>query len=216
MKKIYLLAVLLLCGCKSVGLSDLNVAYEPVENPINKITPMVSVDNVENAYQRWKGMGVTKSAPPYGAFEDANNISSKNFRADDVINVFRNEIKENISSQSGTPKGKIYLSIEERRASGSFWGVLSALGAKIPVLLGMPSNKVTENLSIKVEIINNAGDSVKTYRQSVENSEYIAMYYGYGSKNAYRKVALENMKEALSLVREQIAADAKAINSKLK
>ena len=71
------------------------------------------------------------------------------------------------------------------------------------------------SLEVEVEILNNKKELIKHYKVNVDNSEAVAMYYGYHQKHVYRKLAADNIKQAMEQIRLQINNDAEEILKKL-
>lgn len=83
-------------------------------------------------------------------------------------------------------------------------------------LLGFPYDKLSQSLEVEVEIHNNNKELVKRYVENVMDIQYVAMYWGYSENSVWRKVAADNIKQALQKIRDRINRDAAEIKKKLK
>lgn len=92
----------------------------------------------------------------------------------------------------------------------------SALSLFTINVLGFPANEITQFLEVQVEIWNNKKELIAKYTENVVNSDFIAMYWGYNETNIWRKVAADNIKQALEKIRYKINEDALTIKKKLK
>ena len=81
--------------------------------------------------------------------------------------------------------------------------------------MGVPQNKITQTLEVEVSILDTDKNLIKRYVQIVNNTDYIAMWWGYDDNDVYRKLAAANIKQALADIRSQIGQDALQIRSQL-
>lgn len=192
MKK-YLFVLLLLASCRSIGYNDVNADTAPNLNLLPALTPQVSEHNLKNVYGR------------------------KDLRVNDAEQIFTKEIKNNITSPYGEKKGTITLTLNYHGDnSTSFYHYTSAFTLGLLNLVGYPADEADESLEIEVDILNKKQEIVKRYTALAQNKAYRAMYYGYKDiKTARRKVAAENMKQTMAIVRQKINADADEIKKLL-
>ncbi len=224
--KRYFLLILMLSACQSINYQDVNPMISPNANKLPAMEPMVDMYNLEAVYT---GGGYTGTADNYGIgyvndrwgnwvqTTSASGTQYKDARVNDVINIFNKEVKENITDPYGEKKGYISLKLGYRGKDGSiFYPLVSALSLWSVNLLGFPAKEAKQSLEVEVEIWNKKKEIVRRYTANALNVEYIAMYWGYDEAEVYRKVAADNIKQALEQIRKQINNDAEEIKLKLK
>ena len=213
MKKIVLLLLVFMCGCRSIGATDVIVAQNHNPNQLVKLDAMISKSNLENVYRTWKGDRHNYGIP--GDYVKAASMGHEKHIIAETVSIFEQEVN-NIVSQSGESKGELRLTVGPRSTRANIpLRIFTIVGLKIPCLFGVPSNVLTDELTVRVDVVNKAGKMVETYETTVRSSEAQAMYWGYSGRNTYRKIAIENIKKAMEEIREEINADAKKINAKL-
>lgn len=225
MKK-YILLVLLLSACQSINYQDVNPTINPNQNKLPAMESMIDMYNLEAVYTGGgyagtaNNLGVGYANRGWGNWVQTTAISGtqyKDARVNDVINIFNKEVKENITNPYGEKKGYISLKLgyrgEDRQPLLAFISIIS-LGTIN--LLGFPADIKEQSLEVEVEIWNNKKEIIKRYTANALDSEFLAVYYGYNELTIHRKLAAENIKQALEQIRRQINDDAEEINKKLK
>ena len=226
MKKIFLLCTVALCACKSIEYQDVNPPIKPNDNLLPALESVVDVSNIESVYTSGSYAGMannfgTAYAPSnnWGNWMQTTTLNAtmyKDVRVNDVINVFNKEVKENITSPYGAKKGYITLKLGYRGVDRSWWYTLPSLLTLGTInLLGFPGDKISQSLEVEVEIWNNKKELVKRYTENVYNYDYVAMYWGYSDLSIRRKVAADNIKQALENIRLKINNDAPQIKKQL-
>lgn len=195
MKRFYFIAasLALLASCRSIGYEDLNPQIQPNTN----LLPVLEVK------------------PDYKSIRAVYN-QKKDDRVADALSIFNKEVRENIMEQTGDKKGNITMRINYEEEDSCKVCVISSFLLGLPNLIGIPGNYFKQTLEIEVLVQNTHKDVIKRYTESVSDTEYVAMYWGYNVDDAERKVAAENMKNALANIRHRINNDAPEIRSKLK
>lgn len=204
MNKLYLCvaATILLAACKSVGYNDLT----PSKQPNNNLLPVLEIKTDTSIYPRLLDIGKKKK------------VVDK--RGNDAKNIFHKEVQQNIIETTGANKGSISLRLNyENTVNNSAYsavGTVSLLALGVPLLLGVPFGAKTQDLEVEVQILNKHKDVIRTYTEKVSDTEYKAAWWGYDSQSIYRKLAAENLKQALAEIRRQINNDAVQIRTELK
>lgn len=224
MKKLFLV-VLFLCSCKSIVYEDVNPVIQPNTNLLPAMDSIVDINNLESTYSSGSYSAFANNVGAgYGANNFAgwlqttaiNGTNHKDARVNDVINIFNKEVKENITNPYGKKKGYIVLRLGYRANEYAGEYLLpSLLTLGIINFTGFPAGKVTQSLEVEVEILNKNKELIKRYTETVYNSNYIAMYWGYNEVSIHRKNAADNMKQALEKIRLKIDSDANEISKKL-
>ena len=226
MKK-YLLLLLLLASCKSITYQDVNPTINPNSNLLPALDSLVDVSNLEATYSSGSYTGQANS---FGTGYVNNNGWGGNFqttaisgsyykdaRVNDIINMFDKEIKENISTPYGEKKGYITLKLGYRGSERSFiLPFVSLLSLWTLNFIGFPYDELSESLEIEVQIMNNKREVIRRYVENVQNENFVAMYWGYNEITINRKVAADNIKQALENIRRRINTEAEEIKKSLK
>lgn len=226
MKKLTLFLCVFICSCKSITYSDVNPTISPNTNLLPALEALIDISNLESTYTSGSYVGTANN---FGTGYGANNLGIwssttvmngthyKDARVNDIIYIFNKEVKENITSLYGEKKGYISLKLGYKGIDGStllFFPTILTLGTIN--FLGFPADKISQSLEVEVEIWNNNREVIKRYVENVVDSEYVAMYWGYDINNVYRKVAADNIKQALEKIRIKIGNDATEIKNNLK
>ena len=82
-------------------------------------------------------------------------------------------------------------------------------------LVGVPSFKTTVELDISTEIIDANDVTIGIYNGSAKESAFIALYYGYSSKEAHQKSLYESIEICLDQINEAILRDYDRIKGSL-
>lgn len=204
MNKLYVCAAVtaLLAACKGVGYNDLMPAARPNTN----LLPVLEIRTDTTIYPRLLDIGEKKK------------VVDK--RGNDAKNIFHKEVQQNIIEATGKKKGYISMRLNyENTVNNSAYsvvGTVSLLALGVPLLLGVPFGAKTQDLEVEVQILNRHKDVIRTYTEKVSDTEYKAAWWGYDSQSIYRKLAAENLKNALDNIRYKINNDAPEIRAGLK
>lgn len=194
MKKYLLTAVvILLSACRSVGYNDLTPPIQPNTN----LLPVLEV------------------RPDYTSVRAVYNEKGDD-RVADALSIFNKEVRENIMEQTGDKKGNITMRINSGETKHNKFYPYTVCLLYIPTILGVPFDNAEQTLEVEVLVQNTHRDVIKRYTETVSDTEYAAMYWGYKEDDVERKVAAENMKNAMANIRRQINNDAPEIRTKLK
>ncbi len=226
MKKIILIILVLTCSCKSITYQDVNPTIQPNNNRLPALESVVDINNLESTYSVGSYYGIANNfGTGYGnnnwtgwvQTTTINGTQYKDTRVNDVINIFNKEVKENISNPYGEKKGYITLKLGYRDNESSILYLLPSMLTFCTInILGFPADKRSQSLEVEVEIWNSKKELIKRYVENVYNYNYIAMYWGYDENTIDRKIAADNIKQALEKIRLKINNDAKEIQKKLK
>ncbi len=223
MKKCVVLGVFLMCSCKSITYQDVNPEIKPNENLLPALESVVDLRNLEATYTAGTYIGMANNVGTgFGGSgwlqtTSMSGTAFRDVRVNDVINIFNKEVKENITQPYGEKKGYITVKLGYRGVDKNPFYELTSLFTLWSVnFLGFPCGRQTQSLEVEVEIWNKQKEMVSRYVENVQDSEYCAMYWGYGGPNLGRKLAADNIKQALKKIRYRINIDAPQIKKKLK
>lgn len=225
MKKYLLLLSLILASCKSISYGDVNPVIAKNNILLPPLESVTDIYNLESTYSAGGfsavsdnigGMGGGNNFGGWMQTTDTSGINYKDSRVNDAINIFEKEVVENITNPYGEKKGYIVLKLGYIEEDNSFiYPAVSLCTLYTINLFGFPQNKISQLLEVEVDILDNNKNLVKRYVETVNNSDYVAMWWGYDESTIYRKIAADNIKEALSKIRIKIGQDALEIRSKL-
>ncbi|MBQ9270694.1 MAG: hypothetical protein IJ218_00290 [Alphaproteobacteria bacterium] len=184
--------LLFLSSCRLLSYDDLNPAIQPNSH----LLPILEIK------------------PDYRSIRAVYNVR-KDIRIADAVNIFSKEVRENIMEQTGKTKGTITMRINYGETKRNKLYAASKKLMFIPTILGMPFDNAEQVLEIEVLVQNKQNDIIKRYVERVENEEYAALYWGYNKEDVQRKVAAENMKNAMAKIRQKINDEAPQIRAKL-
>ena len=206
MKKLLLSFVLFLSACTLP--ITYNDTHQPKNQNANLLPAMHTKVNTSNLKATFTDLSQDTKKPK----RDYRDVM-----VDDAVNIFEREVEQNITTGEGDKKGRIafriqYVDLDNsapfRMASLCTLGLLN--------IAGFPADKFTQTMEVEVEVMNAKGGVIKRYTQTVQDSEYMAFYWGYNRQNVIRKVSAENIKQALRLISAQINNDAEYIKSQLR
>ena len=226
MKK-YLLLILFLTSCKSITYQDVNPSINPNNNLLPALETLVDINNLESTYSSGSYVGQANNFGTgysgnngWGSWLQTTSLSGtqyKDSRVNDIINMFDKEVKENITTPYGEKKGYSSLKLGYRGSEDSFiYPLTSTLSLFTLNLVGFPWTELEESLEVEVQIMNNKKEIISRYTENVFSSNYVAMWWGYDENVVYRKVAADNIKQALERIRNKINTEASILNKKLK
>ncbi len=210
MKKISLLLLMVLYGCKSVTYQDLNPVIQPNENRL----PAMHIEFDENSLNAAYPVRTVSEYNDEGYKIDSRRVVDD--RVGDVRNIFEEEVKENITNPYGAKKGYLKLKLGYYNNDYSQWYIVPSIFTVFTVnLAGFPVASSQQTLEVVVEVQDNNREVIRRYREMVSNEAYVAMYWGYSQDDVIRKVGADNIKQALEKIRYRINADAPEIKKKL-
>lgn len=222
MKKYILICVLVISACKNITYQDVNPEIFPNKNLLPAMESIVDLNNLEATYTvgHYNGnannIGTGLGNNSWMQTTAISGTTYKDARVNDVINIFEKEIKENITSPYGRKQGYIVLRLGYRGVDTStIYPLISLFTIGAINFLGFPANEVTQSLEVEVEIWNKKKELIKRYLVNVKDTEYQAMYWGYHNLMIGRKLAADNIKQALEKIRKQINEDAIQIKKEL-
>ena len=226
MKKFIILCCILICSCRSIKYQDVNPIISPNRNLLPALETLIDINNLEATYTSGSYVGTANNfgsgygANHWGGWSSTATMKGtyyKDARVNDIIYIFNKEVKENIISMYGVKRGYIVLKLGYREADfSSLYRLSSILTLGTINFLGFPADKISQSLEVEVEIWNNNREVIKRYVEHVVDSEYVAMYWGYNTNAATRKVAADNIKQALEKIRIKIGQDATEIKNRLR
>lgn len=89
----------------------------------------------------------------------------------------------------------------------SLLSILSILSVGTINLAGIPAGKYEVEVDLTMEVLDNKQKMLATYNGKGSASAWIAMYYGYGEKEAKEKGLYESIEMALNAVNEKVIKD---------
>ncbi len=222
MKKYILICVLVMSACKSITYQDVNPQIQPNSNLLPAMESVIDMNNLEATYTvgsyngNANNIGTGIGSTSWMQTTAVSGTTYKDARVNDVINIFEKEIKENITSPYGEKKGFIVLKLGYRGVETStLYPLVSLFTLGTINFLGFPANEVSQSLEVEIEIWNKKKELIKRYVVNVTDTEYQAMYWGYHNLMIGRKLAADNIKQALEKIRFQINEDAQQIKREL-
>ena len=220
---IFIIGIIALAtSCASIHHHELRVAKK--NDPLLlALEPRIDLNSFETAFSMGSSKGTSTSYASSLTGTSAIGLSSYNAtmhkdpRVQDAITLFDRDVKDNLTDPYGEKKGYVLCKIAFGSSddSGYGWAALSGLTLLIPNFFGMPFWSHTTTLDVEVEIYDLKEKLLGKYNSHCTNQAWVAMYYGYTSKDAARKSGMEAFKCALSGVKEKISKDTKRINGEL-
>lgn len=228
------LSYFLLVACKSLSYNDLNPMPNPNSNLLPALEPIVDISNLETVYSSG---GISGYSNSYGygnshIYGTGNNLYGssgrmqssymnmyvyKDARVEDAVNIFTQEVKDNITNPYGKKKGYIVMKLLNRGVNNcGFCRFVSGFSLFTINLLGVPVDSVAQSLDVEVEIYNNNKELIWRKKAHAYAHEYIAIGYGYSGNTIYRKLAADNLKQALILIKMDINSEADKIKKSLR
>ncbi len=222
MKKYILIGMLFFTACKSITYQDVNPEISPNKNLLPALESIVDMNNLEATYTvgsynaTANNIGTGFGGNSWAQTTYMNGTAYKDIRIKDVINVFDKEIKENITTPYGSKKGYIVLKLGYRGVDGSIIYPLVSLATLMTInCLGFPAGEISQSLEVEVEIWNKNKELIRRYVENVRDTEYVAMYWGYHNATIGRKLAADNIKQAMKNIRQKINRDVPYIKAQL-
>lgn len=220
-KFLLVLSYFLLVACKSLSYNDLNPIPNPNSNLLPALEPIVDINNLETVYSRGGISGYSNSYNygNSGRMQSSymNMYAYKDARVEDAVNIFTQEVKDNITDPYGKKKGYIVMKLSNRGIDTcGFCRFVSGFSLFTINLIGVPADSVAQSLDVEVEIYNNNKELIWRKKAHAYAHEYIAIGYGYSGNTIYRKLAADNLKQALTLIKMDIDSEADKIKKSLK
>ncbi len=182
----------LLIECRSID-SNILLHKETVDRSIKPMKVIVNYDSIAE----------TIGASP--------NLWSDNRGIKDIATVIKNHMSFD------TEGGNYYLSIMIRKGesnSNPAYAIITGLTVFSISFLGWPLISDTVTIVLSAAIMNPDGRIIKTYEAKGKDTEYAAMYWGYGNPSyvaTYKALTL-----ACKDLREQLKQDSVNINKLIK
>lgn len=192
-----MLMALSLSACHSINLAE----FTKVESEgTTKLPHLEAVfeDITRTSGSQWTcGHSTVKSRSPYAK-------------------IFYREVEKNISDLNEKRVGYIALNYSNRQiGSGNGWTFFSIIPPVVFNLFGMPASSATYETEMEVRILNNECKPVKIYHSTAENTDYLAMWWGYGSPDYKTAASLGSYIKALDQIKADIISDSSQIKDAL-
>ncbi|MBO7244808.1 MAG: hypothetical protein J6V53_05970 [Alphaproteobacteria bacterium] len=225
MKKILLLSTLfLLTNCKNITHQDYILDVNN-QTKLPALEAVIDTTNLENVFSLG---GFVANANNMGAagrngWVQASAMAGTSFRdprMQDTMTLFDDFVKNKVTNPYGEKKGYMVLNIGYRNAIDHYENIATAWLSIISLgtlnLLGFPFGVDEDEMKISVEILNSKKELVKRYTSVQSDTEWAAAYWGYNVPKISRKITIENVKNALEDIGNQISNDVYEINKRLK
>lgn len=197
-KSLVLLTTLGLTACHSLNMRALTKVEEGSSLQLPQLEAVYESRVAQAGSARQCNSSVVKSNSPYAR-------------------IFYREVEKNISDYYTPKAGYIKLNyVSTQTGSGNGWTFFSIIPPFVLNLLGMPMSSATYETEMEVRILDNGCNPVKIYRETAEETEYMAMWWGYGSPDYKTKASLSSYKVAFEKIKQKIAKDRDLIESRLK
>lgn len=197
-KSLVLLTTLGLTACHSLNMRTLTKVEEGSSLQLPQLEAVYESRVAQAGSARQCNSSVVKSNSPYAR-------------------IFYREVEKNISDYYTPKAGYIKLNyVSTQTGSGNGWTFFSIIPPFVLNLFGMPMSSATYETEMEVRILDNDCNPVKIYRETAEETEYMAMWWGYGSPDYKTKASLSSYKVAFEKIKQKIAKDRDLIESRLK
>lgn len=196
-KSLVLLTTLGLTACHSLNMRTLTKVEEGSSLQLPQLEAVYESRVAQAGSARQCNSSVVKSNSPYAR-------------------IFYREVEKNISDYYTPKAGYIKLNyVSTQTGSGNGWTFFSIIPPFVLNLFGMPMSSATYETEMEVRILDNDCNPVKIYRETAEETEYMAMWWGYGSPDYKTKASLSSYKVAFEKIKQKIAKDRDLIESRL-
>lgn len=196
-KSLVLLTTLGLTACHSINMRALTKVEEGSSLQLPQLEAVYESRVAQAGSARQCNSSVVKSNSPYAR-------------------IFYREVEKNISDYYTPKAGYIKLNyVSTQTGSGNGWTFFSIIPPFVLNLFGMPMSSATYETEMEVRILDNDCNPVKIYRETAEETEYMAMWWGYGSPDYKTKASLSSYKVAFEKIKQKIAKDRDLIESRL-
>ena len=197
-RSLVLLTTLGLTACHSLNMRALTKVEEGSSLQLPQLEAVYESRVAEAGSARQCNSSVVKSNSPYAR-------------------IFYREVEKNISDYYTPKAGYIKLNyVSTQTGSGNGWTFFSIIPPFVLNLFGMPMSSATYETEMEVRILDNDCNPVKIYRETAEETEYMAMWWGYDSPDYKTKASLSSYKAAFEKIKQKIAKDRDLIESRLK
>ena len=177
-KSLVLLTTLGLPACHSLNMRALTKVEESSSLQLPQLEAVYESRVAQAGSARQCNSSVVKSNSPYAR-------------------IFYREVEKNISDYYTPKAGYIKLNyVSTQTGSGNGWTFFSIIPPFVLNLFGMPMSSATYETEMEVRILDNDCNPVKIYRETAEETEYMAMWWGYGSPDYKTKASLSSYKVA--------------------
>lgn len=200
MKKyfLFIFSFFLLTSCRSINIHEIRQVNETTGNKLPTLEA-VYIDATSSIPQYWEvGSKVVQNGDTYAT-------------------IFYEELEKNLTNPYEDINGYIELRNETILSTNTLWSVLSGLTFTVPNLLGMPFTSGTVYSNVYVRLLDKKGRLIKRYQASAEDTEYVAMWWGYmGTADEIFAFKVRTYRKALTKVLEEIKSDYTFLLEKLK
>lgn len=215
------LLILISFSCKSFKVSDLD-SKKKLINTLPALIPKIELGSLERTYLHGSRKFITvryqgKAYQAYFKKDKHNKGPYIDYRIDDIISCFENEITNNICHNLEDKYG--YMSLELLNGGSKeiykLLPYLSGLSLYSLNILGMPLWGIKTELEIKVSIYDSKKKLISSYTSIGSHSTSIAFWYGYKIKSALKKSNIEAFKKALNSIKIELDSDHKKLTNHL-
>ena len=188
----------LLTSCRSISIHEIRQVKETTGDKLPALEA-VYIDATSSVPQYWEvGSKVVQSGDTYAT-------------------IFYEELERNLTNPYGDMTGYIELRNETILSANPLWSVLSGLTLMIPNLVGMPFASGTVYSNVHIRLLDKKGRLIKRYQASAEDTEYVAMWWGYrDTPDQIWAFKIRTYRKALTKALEQIKSDHTFLVEKLK
>lgn len=132
--------------------------------------------------------------------------------------LFYREVDKNIINSNGSQQGYIVLRpiIHQQQVTGGGWTLLSLCTLYLPNFIGMPFASNTAFSELELDILNKNGELIKRYSAESEDTEYVAMWWGYNEINAPNAAMYNSYRNSLGDLVKQVMNDREYLIQQLK
>lgn len=212
MRLIKLLVVLcLLYSCRSIPFEE----FRPAGSNPRLLPPLqVMVDTISLETFYWNDPSAHGYQPEASAFYRYAYV--RDVRIQDAINLFRRDMKDNVSELQGDAYGYITCKIVAGECRYSTVNaIISLITLFLPNLAGLPFNHHMTHLELEVEIYDAQERLVTYYAADGFGKVPIALWRGYSTADACRLSNMKAFKQAMHKIKQHIANDYEAIQQQL-
>ncbi|TGE29621.1 hypothetical protein [Hymenobacter metallicola] len=137
---------------------------------------------------------------------------------DDAQKLFQVELQRNLmDAKDTTTYGTVRLHITKATAKRTARGlhIFQLATLLTPAMLGIPIEYFRANAQAELQIVDVKGNVIASYKGKGDSKIRVAFYHGYSQKGAPRLADMEAVRQALNVIRPQLAADAGALREQL-
>lgn len=205
MKQAILLFIFLalLSSCKTYSYFDEFAIVENVDR-LPSLTPIVDQQIVDRTGSEMNEGDVA--------------IILKQERLGLVESSFRQYVLEGLTDPTKIPVGYTRLRINHFEMNNDLLGLssINALSFGILQMVGIPYGRIVAHLDVSIEVMDDDHQILGIYNAKSQKKTWIAMYYGYTSKDAYRRSLSEAIEEAIRKINRQILKDFSRLDAALR